>query len=153
MLNDTYDDVLRRYEFELKVMDKLFAEGRASPPISKNMPPKAGQIAWARSIMGRIKAPIQKFKNKSDRLSTKTFREVACRYVKLAKELDKNYEQQIFAEWEAENTDKAIKLLKENILKRVKVGENVDYEVNFAPDLKVIIREAKFLDRIGKAIP
>jgi dynein heavy chain len=42
LLNDMYDDVLRRYELELKVMDKLFAEGRASPPISKNMPPKAG---------------------------------------------------------------------------------------------------------------
>jgi len=37
-----YDDVLRRYEVELKVMDTLFADGRASPPISKNMPPKAG---------------------------------------------------------------------------------------------------------------
>ena len=27
------------------------------------------------------------------------------------------------------------------------------YSVNFAPELKVIIREAKFLDRIGKEIP
>jgi len=27
------------------------------------------------------------------------------------------------------------------------------YHVNFAPDLKVIIREAKFLDRIGRLIP
>jgi hypothetical protein len=27
------------------------------------------------------------------------------------------------------------------------------YNVNFAPELKVIIREAKFLDRIGKDIP
>ena len=27
------------------------------------------------------------------------------------------------------------------------------YLVNFAPELKVIIREAKFLDRIGKEIP
>jgi dynein heavy chain len=84
---------------------------------------------------------------------SKTFREVACKYVKLAKELDKNYEQRIFTDWESENTDKAIKLLKENILKKIKVGDSVDYEVNFAPDLKVIIREAKFLDRIGKGIP
>ena len=27
------------------------------------------------------------------------------------------------------------------------------YEVNFSPELKVIIREAKYLDRIGKEIP
>jgi hypothetical protein len=31
-------------------------------------------------------------------------------------------------------------------------GQKV-YKVNFAPELKVIIREAKFLDRIGKLIP
>jgi dynein heavy chain len=47
-------------------MENLFFDNKNSPPISKNMPPKAGQIAWARSIMGRIKAPIKKFKNKSD---------------------------------------------------------------------------------------
>ena len=66
LLNQKYDDVLRRYQIELSEMEDLFESGRASPPISKNMPPKAGSIAWARSIMGRIKAPIQKFKNKSD---------------------------------------------------------------------------------------
>jgi hypothetical protein len=47
-------------------METLFREGKKDPPISKNMPPKAGSIAWARSIMGRIKGPIKKFKEKSD---------------------------------------------------------------------------------------
>lgn len=47
-------------------MENLFVNGRDHPPISKNMPPKAGSIAWARSIMGRIKAPINKFKTKAD---------------------------------------------------------------------------------------
>lgn len=32
-------------------------------------------------------------------------------------------------------------------------GENKHYRVNFNPKLKVIIREAKFLDRIGREIP
>jgi dynein heavy chain len=57
---------LKTYEKELNNMEKLFYDNKDVPPISKNMPPKAGQIAWARSIMGRIKAPIKKFKNKSD---------------------------------------------------------------------------------------
>jgi dynein heavy chain, axonemal len=46
-------------------------------------------------------------------------------------------------------------LLKRSILVEVKDPETKQstYAVNFSPDLKVIIREAKFLDRIGKEIP
>jgi len=44
-------------------------------------------------------------------------------------------------------------MLKSHILtSRTENGEKV-YKVNFNPELKVIIREAKFLDRIGKDIP
>lgn len=77
-------------------MNRLFNLGKDKPPISKNMPPNAGSIAWARSIMGRISKPIKKFKTKSDQLMTQTFREVAFNYVKLAKELDQGYEKVIF---------------------------------------------------------
>lgn len=46
-------------------------------------------------------------------------------------------------------------MLKQNILKSGKDPETKakTYYVNFSPELKVIIREAKFLDRIGKEIP
>ena len=111
--------MLRRYQKELEEKGDLFKAGKKNPPISKNMPLKAGQIAWARSIMGRIKAPIKKFKTKSDQLISKTFKNVATKYVELAKELDKGYEQEIFEKWKKENTEKAIELLQRNILTRV----------------------------------
>jgi len=49
-------------------------------------------------------------------------------------------------------------MLKENILKEIidksqQAGDAKRYKVNFDAKLKVIIREAKFLDRIGKQIP
>jgi dynein heavy chain len=153
LLKEKYDDVLKRYEVELQEMEELFEAGKKNPPISKNMPMQAGQIAWARSIMGRIKAPIKKFKTKSDQLFGKIFKNVATKYVKLAKELDKNYEETTFVQWRNANTNKAIELLQKNILIRKKVGEHNKYTVNFAPELKVMIREAKFLSRIGKTIP
>lgn len=139
-------------------MKILFEKGVENPPISKNMPPKAGQIAWARSIMGRIKGPISKFRNKSDQLMTNVFKDVAYKYVALAKKLDKDYEQKIFETWKRENTDKAIEYLggkDRHILSRTPKVKDQDqtYEVNFARELRVIIREAKFLDRIGKTIP
>lgn len=153
LLKDKYNAVLNRYREELIQMEDLFAQGRAHPPISKNMPKEAGSIAWARSIMGRIKAPIKKFKTKSDQLYGPIFKDVAKKYVQLAKDLDKNYEQDIFANWRNSNTNKAIELLQKNILSRPERKKNDEYNVytvNFAPELKVTIREAKFLSRIGK---
>lgn len=100
-------------------MGQLFQRGKASPPISKNMPPKAGAIAWARSIMGRIKSPIYKFKTKQDLLLTPTGKEVTKKYIALAKELDRNYESSIFNSWFKENTDKAIDHLKRFILRKI----------------------------------
>jgi dynein heavy chain len=155
LLKEKYDDVLRQYDKELTKNEILFEEGRENPPISKNMPMQAGRIAWARSIMGRIKAPIKKFKTKSDQLFGvgPIFKDVATKYVKLAKELDKNYEQKIFKNWQEVNTNKAIEHLQQHILKRKKTADYNVYTVNFAPELKVTIREAKFLSRIGKPIP
>ena len=69
--------------------------------------------------------------------------------------MDQNYEQDIFTKWKDKNTDEAIKLLNKFILQKEvdRVNDVTLYRVNFAPELKVIIREAKFLDRIGKPIP
>lgn len=63
-MRNKYTDVLQRYGQEVAEMEQLYLKGKDNPPISKNMPPKAGAIAWARSIMGRIKTPIYKFKTK-----------------------------------------------------------------------------------------
>jgi hypothetical protein len=44
-------------------------------------------------------------------------------------------------------------MLTQSILETVGDGDNKRYRVNFNPKLKVIIREAKFLDRINREIP
>ena len=154
-LSDKYIDVLNGYRNEVAQMEQLFQRGKESPPISKNMPPKSGAIAWARSIMGRIKRPIYKFKTKDGLLQTDVGKEVTLKYISLAKQLDVEYEYKMFNDWHKANTDYAIELLKRSILTKKQDPEtkNWSYQVNFAPELKVIIREAKFLDRIGKDIP
>jgi len=67
--------------------------------------------------------------------------------------LTENHEQELFKTWKERNTQDAITMLQQFILETVGEGENKVYKVNFNPKLKVIIREAKFLDRIGKEIP
>lgn len=154
VLSQKYQDVLVRYGKELKDIEKLFQENHKNPPIPKNMPPNSGSIAWARSLITRIKTPIDKFKTKADILTS--YEEginAAKDYVRIARILNENHEQDLFKQWKNNNTNDAIEMLKKPIL--IKVGEsgNKRYKVNFDPRLKVIIREAKFLDRIGKVIP
>jgi dynein heavy chain len=86
-------------------MNLLFEKGKLNPPISKNMPPKAGAIAWARSIMGRIKTPIYKFKAKQEMLLTPNGKKATKNYIDLAKKLDVSYEKEIFNKWIKENTE------------------------------------------------
>jgi len=144
---------------------------KEKPPIAKNMPPSAGKIAWSRSIFERVKIPIQKLNTWEDLLTSPKGKEVALRYYNLAKKLEKEYEETHYLEWKNSNTQIAISLLKEPILKnvvpeekrgkregkdgaKVKVKDSIqNYVVNFSPVLKVIIREAKYLDRVGMDIP
>lgn len=62
ILNGKYDDVLLQYSKELNEMDSIFKANESNPPIPKNMPKTSGAIAWARSIITRIKTPIDKFR-------------------------------------------------------------------------------------------
>jgi dynein heavy chain len=59
----------------------------------------------------------------------------------------------MFQRWKTQNIQTAIDYLSKNILVTVGEGDEKKFLVNFNPRLKVIIREAKFLDRIGKEIP
>ena len=149
-----YSSVLDQYKTELIQMDSLFEQSKDCPPIPKNMPPNSGAIAWARSIITRVKQPIDKFKTKPAILtSDATGREVAKMYVDLAKKLTEDYEGRSFNKWREKQSVEAIFYLKKPILCNAGTEQNSQYKVNFDPNLRVIIREAKFLDRIGKDIP
>lgn len=91
-------------------MTKLFEENQDNPPIPKNMPPNAGAIVWARSIITRVKTPIDKFKVKSKILTdSPTGNKVAKMYVELAKRLNEEYEGKRFEKWKTEKSPHAIK--------------------------------------------
>jgi len=116
MLENQYEAVLLQYQSELADMKELFLTQKDNPPIARNMPENAGKIAWARSITGRIEAPIEKFKTKVKQLNAHQFMGVAKEYVELAKMLDKDYEAAIYDKWVKENREQVIKLLEKAIL-------------------------------------
>jgi len=91
-MKNKYDDVLKKYKEELVEMNALFEKYKDNPPISKNMPPTAGRIEWARSIMGRVKGPIDKFKQKEGLIYTPLGQEATQMYINLVRKLDQQYE-------------------------------------------------------------
>lgn len=147
--------MLERYNQELDEIKELYVKYRDNPPIPKNMPPRAGSIMWVRSLITRIKTPIDKFITlPAILIKEKVGQNAAKKYVLLAKELTEEYERSRFDEWRNKNTGDALEYLQQRVLKTWDDAEgNTKYKVNFNPKLKVIIREAKFLDRIGKDIP
>jgi len=112
-LGNKYKNVLEQYLKELKTMDDLYKDNKDKPPIPKNMPTNSGSICWARSIITRIKTPIDKFKSKHDILTR--YEEgmlSASNYVRIAKNLTEVHEQEIFNKWKLDNTVAAINFLK-----------------------------------------
>ena len=82
-----------RYNDEIADMEKLFETYQKHPPIPKNMPPTSGSICWARSIITRIKSPIDKFKTKPEILTKDQLGvQAAKNYVRIAKMLTENHE-------------------------------------------------------------
>jgi hypothetical protein len=79
---------------------------------------------------------------------------VAKAYVALAKKLTDEYESKKYNSQMEKMTGDAIVFLKQYILtEHTRPDGDIVFKVNFNPRLKVIIREAKFLDRIGLEIP
>ena len=78
-------------------MKKLYKENADDPLRPKNMPENSGKIAWARSIITRIKTPIDRFKTKAEILyRDEDGKSAAKLYVELAKMLTENYENNIY---------------------------------------------------------
>ena len=95
-----YTDVLGRYKEEIAEMRLMFDKNREDPPIPKNMPPNSGKICWSRSIISRIKSPIDKFKTKVEILTNEAIgKEATKNYVETAKLLTETYEAKIFEDW------------------------------------------------------
>ena len=102
--------------------------------------------------MQRIKGPILKFQSKSDTLEPGQFKEIKNEYRDLAAQLDK-YQTEKFKEWSDKITERAMQFLKQKILECKKDNKgNKIFEVNFSDEFKILIKEAKHLEKMGKPI-
>lgn len=55
-----FNDILEQFAREIDQTVEIFDKHRDSPPVTKNQPPVAGAIKWARSLLARVKQTMAK---------------------------------------------------------------------------------------------
>jgi dynein heavy chain len=144
---DKFNDILAQFSREIDATRELFELRAQAPPATRNQPPVAGAISWARSLFGRVRKTMQKLDG--DLLSEEAGHEVHKNYVSLAKQM-LAFEKSWFGGWSCSVDQLAMTHLKQSILRRESDGQAV---VNFHPDLTRIMRETRYLDRMSFKIP
>jgi dynein heavy chain len=145
---DKFSDILGRYKEEVQLVNKLFESNRELPPTFKNQPPVAGAIAWSRALFFRIKKSIIRFQSYNDMMAGEEGQLVTKYYVQVGRQI-REFENVLFEDWKAKVEDAVVQHLKSAILRE----EDGRIVVNFNKDLQSVIREAKYLDRMGLPVP
>eukprot|EP00906_Rhabdomonas_costata_P000974 RCo001402 len=152
LLSQKSDGILIRYLDEIKGIEEIFKSQMSKPPLTKNQPPVAGAIHWSESLFQRIKKPIMRFQTE-DILSTPKGKEVRKKYVDVARQM-KDYATGLFDSWVKEVSEHTVEYLKAPILRKdTDASGRTKVLVNFDPNLFQIIQEARYLDRLGYAVP
>uniref|UniRef100_A0A8C4TE89 Dynein axonemal heavy chain 10 n=1 Tax=Erpetoichthys calabaricus TaxID=27687 RepID=A0A8C4TE89_ERPCA len=148
-----FNDILAQYMKEVDIINKLFEQNLNSPPLNKNQPPIAGAIAWERTLFHRIKHTIVRFLEMDEMLAKAKYLEVGRRM--------REYEEKQYEKWRDATEQVLPSLLMQSLLskpgcpaKNAEVLEpNIQYSINFAPELKEIISETKYMEQLGFSVP
>jgi len=147
-----FNDILEQFAREIDQLNEIFETHKDNPPVTKSQPVIAGSIKWARSLLARAKQTMLKLMLTEERIirETELGQMVDLRFRNFGKSI-MTTEKKLFSTWAESANATAMQHLKQNILSRnAQTGE---ISVNFHPDLITLIRETKYLDRMGFSIP
>ena len=164
-ISERYRDILEQYLRELTATSAIFESQKDCPPIYKNFPPVAGAIAWARDLYHRAKRPILRFKKHGNLLEDEFGESVKEAYLKFARATD-SYINDLYNDWEGLVSNAAVEKLRQPVLKSIAKYDvqktekgaaftlpPAPYRVSFPEELTMIIRESRYLDKMGFRIP
>lgn len=168
-ISDRYKDILEQYLNELSIVKQLFFKNKDRPQLYKNFPPVAGAIAWARDLYLRAKRPILRFKKHGGLLDDSFGESVKNSYIEFARSVD-NYITDLYNDWEGSVTAVVQEKLRLPVLCSIapnannltKIGSKdgasfvlppPPYRVSFSPELRLIIKESRYLDKLGYRVP
>ncbi|KAI8922930.1 hypothetical protein BC831DRAFT_55734 [Entophlyctis helioformis] len=167
-------EILDQYAREVDIIEEIFKKHRENPPCAKNQPKVAGAIAWSHSLFNRIKKTIVRFQSLQEMLSSEQGRAVTRKYLTVAKSM-REYEEGLYHQWCLSVEANSLQYLKNHILVRESpvaiILDNSDIPpptgasaagppavtekitVNFRQELRDIIKETKYLDKMNFMVP
>ena len=147
-----FNDILEQFTRELDKASENFYVHQAKPPVSKNQPPIAGAIKWARGLLAKTKQTMSKLlATEGDIIKTTDMGQTVESKFKSFARIIKQFEDKLYLTWFETADSSTMAHLKLSVLKRS--PETGIVEVNFHQDLTEMIHEARYLDRMGLKIP
>lgn len=134
---------------DIDFVQKEYNEQRESPPISRNLPPVAGCIAWCRQLYRRLTEPVNVFRGQTELMALPDTRKAIKSYNRLAKSLVE-YEVVFLRVWN-QQVDEARSLLNSTIL--IRNPESSQLVVNIDKKVFQMIREVEVLQMMEFEIP
>eukprot|EP01028_Stygiella_incarcerata_P003072 TRINITY_DN1583_c0_g3_i1.p1 TRINITY_DN1583_c0_g3~~TRINITY_DN1583_c0_g3_i1.p1 ORF type:complete len:4602 (-),score=1271.77 TRINITY_DN1583_c0_g3_i1:125-13930(-) len=157
-MTDKYSDILDRFSEEIDIVESLFDSHKEAPPVGKNLPPLAGTIHWSRSLFFKIKKTMLKLQQAQYMMQQEHGKLITKKYIRVGEKM-RDFEKMLFADWVVLVDQTAAQCLKKFVLAcedgtlvsgdRIKDWKWKKLMVNFDEQLVSIIKEAKYLDRIG----
>jgi len=144
------NDILLQFSKEIDATRAMFNQHRDHPPITRNQPRVAGAIKWSRSLFARTKKTMNKLQVlDTDMTGDETHKDVQAKYIAVAKSM-MHYENNLFQTWKDQVATAAKRHLNQPILRFMDGGRII---VNFDPELSLLTRETRYLDRLGFPLP
>ena len=141
--------IFHNYGQELTRVEQIYEKFKHNPPISRNMPPVAGNIAWARHLLRKIEEPMKRFQGNPAVLASKESKRVVRTYNKVARTLIA-FEYLWYEAW-CGSIDAAKAGLQATVV--IRHPETGKLYVNFDLELFQLIRETKCLVKLEIDIP
>ncbi|CAF0837526.1 unnamed protein product [Adineta steineri] len=173
-LNDKYAKILQQYSKDLDSVAKMYQKSSKEPLISRDLPPIAGRITWARQLYMRIQQPMDIFVANKTILQYPGAKKIIKNYNQLSKVL-LSYEILYHEGWRRQvnviatgiHSSLLICITREEISSAGTTANvtssssvvtstsqtNPEYLVNFDPNILELIRETQCLARLGLEIP
>uniref|UniRef100_A0A8W4F932 Dynein axonemal heavy chain 5 n=1 Tax=Sus scrofa TaxID=9823 RepID=A0A8W4F932_PIG len=141
-IDDKYRRILENYGADIDMISKLYTKQRSDPPLSRDQPPIAGKILWARQLFHRIQQPMQLFQQHPTVLQTAEAKPVIRSYNRVAKVL-LEFEVLYHRAWFQQVS---LCIFASLLVKAPGTGELF---VNFDPQILTLFRETECMSQMG----
>ncbi|KAI3432720.1 hypothetical protein D9Q98_004263 [Chlorella vulgaris] len=148
-LDAKYAAAFQSYCLDLEAVQAQYEKHKAAPPRARNAPPVAGCILWARHLLCRVEAPMQRFRAHPALLASKESKKAIRTYNRLCQAL-LEYEALWHAAW-LRSVDAAKAQLQATLL--TQHPETGALLVNLDRGVLQLMREAQYMRRLGLAVP